>query len=69
MGDACVSLCGDGNFSPSVEDCDDGNLVSGDGCDSECNIESGYHCYLNDATQRTDCEPICGDGVIYAPET
>lgn len=26
------------------EECDDGNNVSGDGCDSDCQIESGYVC-------------------------
>ena len=26
------------------EDCDDGNLEAGDGCDSECKIEANYIC-------------------------
>ena len=26
------------------ETCDDGNVVSGDGCSSTCLVESGYTC-------------------------
>jgi cysteine-rich repeat protein len=28
----------------SGETCDDGNLVTGDGCDSTCSIETGWEC-------------------------
>lgn len=39
---ACA-VCGDGIvFSP--EQCDDGNLISGDGCSSTCTIELGFAC-------------------------
>ncbi len=32
--------CGDGVVSPSlVEECDDGNILSGDGCDKNCKLE------------------------------
>ena len=41
---ASAQVCGDGRFEPPVEACDDGNTVSGDGCDSACGIEAGYHC-------------------------
>ena len=27
-----------------VYECDDGNLVSGDGCNSECQVEHGFSC-------------------------
>ncbi|MBM4356753.1 MAG: DUF4215 domain-containing protein [Deltaproteobacteria bacterium] len=33
-------VCGDGVVSPSLmEECDDGNAVSGDGCDKDCKLE------------------------------
>lgn len=39
----CVLRCGDGAFD-SGEECDEGNMVSGDGCSSSCLIESGWVC-------------------------
>ena len=27
-----------------MDECDDGNLVDGDGCSVECEIEEGYMC-------------------------
>jgi len=39
-GGECVEhLCGDGHLDPG-EDCDDGNKADGDGCSSECKLES-----------------------------
>ncbi|KAK9403871.1 pappalysin-2 [Crotalus adamanteus] len=39
------SYCGDGQVSRSlVEECDDGNLLEGDGCSRNCKKERGYHC-------------------------
>uniref|UniRef100_A0A8C6Y7M9 Pappalysin 2 n=1 Tax=Naja naja TaxID=35670 RepID=A0A8C6Y7M9_NAJNA len=34
------SYCGDGQ----VKECDDGNLLDGDGCSRNCKKERGYHC-------------------------
>jgi len=37
--------CGDGYLLPnSREECDDGNNLSGDGCDTSCRIEAGFAC-------------------------
>ncbi|HYQ18887.1 MAG TPA: DUF4215 domain-containing protein, partial [Polyangiaceae bacterium] len=38
--------CGDGILLPNaaMDECDDGNKVSGDGCDDTCHIEAGYTC-------------------------
>ena len=36
--------CGDGAIDTSSEVCDDGNTTSGDGCSSQCAIESEYTC-------------------------
>jgi cysteine-rich repeat protein len=35
---ACAAVCGDG-FHSSPEECDDGNLISGDGCSERCRLE------------------------------
>lgn len=37
------------------EVCDDGNLASGDGCDSECEIEPLWKCY----TERNQGPSVC----------
>ena len=39
--------CGNGIFQPDAphfEGCDDGNLISGDGCSATCEIETGWDC-------------------------
>jgi cysteine-rich repeat protein len=33
-------VCGDGVVNQPEEECDDGNTVSGDGCDSNCHLEA-----------------------------
>ena len=47
-----LGACGDGNPDPG-EQCDDGNLVNGDGCDANCQIEVPQE---------------CGDGTLQPPE-
>ena len=71
-----VTVCGNGEVAPSVEDCDDGNSTDGDGCSSNCTIESGFACDQGPAAGP--CEsggagsvvplPACGDGSIDANE-
>ena len=39
----CNSQCGDGIIT-SNENCDDANTASGDGCSSNCTIETNYAC-------------------------
>ncbi len=48
--------CGDSHFSPSEgEECDDGNINSGDGCSSSCEIE----CNANGIVEPgEDCDPV-----------
>jgi cysteine-rich repeat protein len=44
----CVPICGDGILITELkEKCDDGNIISGDGCSEICEIEDGYQCNLN----------------------
>ena len=50
----CVAWCGDSIKLPS-ESCDDGNRVSGDGCNSTCGIESGWNCGSGDKNQGKRC--------------
>ena len=40
----CVEECGDGLFLNITNECDDGNVVGGDGCSEECTIEYGFAC-------------------------
>jgi len=46
------------------ENCDDGNLVSGDGCDDQCNPETGWNCIGLPSV----CNPICGDSYFFPPK-
>jgi uncharacterized repeat protein (TIGR03806 family) len=75
-----VSSCGDG-FRIAPEQCDDGNVVSGDGCTADCRVEfcgdgvlndGGEECEPPGTTTCTDsCTPreaACGDGFITWPE-
>ena len=39
-----AAICGDGLVEDPPEECDDGNILDGDGCDSDCIIEAGYLC-------------------------
>lgn len=43
-GAVAQAACGDGSIQLLVESCDDGNLVLGDGCNTNCQIEAGYGC-------------------------
>ncbi|MCP5065547.1 MAG: DUF4215 domain-containing protein [bacterium] len=54
VGDACdLMTCGDGVLAADpgsglpLEDCDDGNLVDGDGCSAFCRIEPPPFCDVN----------------------
>ena len=43
--------------------CDDGNLLNGDGCDSVCDIEDGFYCY-GPPDGKDVCFEKCGDGIM-----
>ncbi len=61
-----ASLCGNGVLDPG-ETCDDGNLVDGDGCDSNCTptgcgngiVTTGEACDDGNAVPGDGCEPDC----------
>ncbi|MDG2306645.1 MAG: DUF4215 domain-containing protein [Candidatus Binatia bacterium] len=61
---ATPNICGDSTIL-EAETCDDGNRLSGDGCDSTCQSETGYDCTGEPST----CDEICGDGLIVGGET
>lgn len=54
-GDICRETCGDGRNMGLVQ-CDDGNKVSGDGCDQDCKIEGGWQCRGGSDTTKDICE-------------
>ena len=45
--------CGDGSRS-CTEQCDDGNVISGDGCSSSCQVETNWVCHLD----RVETNPL-----------
>jgi len=69
MYSVCQSLCGNG-IKAANEECDDGNIIDGDGCSSSCKLEDKihYNCDIPDGG-LTVCTPICGDGYRIGTET
>ena len=58
-----VNYCGDSIVQGEHEKCDDGNEVNGDGCSSDCRVEEGYLCSIEQ--EKSVCSPIlCGNGVL-----
>lgn len=53
-----------------AEQCDDGNVASGDGCNSACQNESGWRCLQATvgSTQPSICTSICGDSIVVGLE-
>lgn len=55
--------CGDGDIEVG-EQCDDAAILSGNGCSSTCQIETGWSC----SGEPSMCAPICGDSLVTGPE-
>jgi len=53
-------LCGDAEIDPA-EECDDGNLATGDGCDAACLVEPGWSC--------SGAPSVCGFEPTLVPVT
>jgi len=53
----CAEICGDGINLGQVE-CDDGNRINNDGCNSNCMVEYGYTC-----EKRFNNSDICYDNL------
>ena len=62
MVDCTIPSCGDGEINPDDEECDDGNAVSGDGCNAACRTETGFVC----STPGEPCQFLytCGNNVL-----
>ena len=58
-----IASCGNGDIEGG-EECDDGGVTPGDGCDAACQIESGYDC----TGAPSVCAEVCGDGLIVGAE-
>lgn len=58
--------CGDGKYDSSLgtEECDDGNNVSGDGCDQNCLVEKDWVCTKVENAQSVCTYINCGNGVL-----
>ena len=50
----CESVCGDGK-KVDLEECDDGNIISDDGCNGECQVENGWSCSGGTSGQASKC--------------
>jgi fibro-slime domain-containing protein len=59
-----LAECGDGVVE-GIEECDDGNENSGDGCSSQCLLEQGYACPSSGGACHLT---VCGDGVAEGTE-
>jgi cysteine-rich repeat protein len=57
------SECGDGVVA-SDEDCDDDDTDDNDGCDSDCEVESGWLC----SGAPSSCARLCGNGELNEGE-
>ncbi len=65
--DSCEDkiVCGDGVLQPAGEECDDKNLMPGDGCSDTCTVEPGYVCPVPGVPCRA---ATCGDGILAGME-
>ena len=67
--DTCVIACGDGvSLSSDPTSCDDGNIISGDGCSSLCRIEFGFKWRHTLPLTKDTCDDIWGDGINVKPQ-
>lgn len=63
----CTDTCGDGYVMNRVGiQCDDGNLLNGDGWASDCTIEYAYQCDGGSQYNPDNCYNVCGDGLYNA---
>ncbi len=62
-----LAICGDGILQTG-EQCDDGNLVPGDGCSGVCTLEPGHACPTPGRPCINTVTQVCGDGKIEGGE-
>jgi cysteine-rich repeat protein len=61
-----TTVCGDGRRI-GLEECDDGNEIDSDGCNSVCMVERGWVC-AGDGHDPDVCDGRCGDGYVRGLE-
>lgn len=61
---SCGEKCGDGKRFTA--ECDDGNLINGDGCNDYCEIEDGWTCNGGGSTKRDNCVQSIPSNVILS---
>ncbi|MCD6497600.1 MAG: DUF4215 domain-containing protein, partial [Deltaproteobacteria bacterium] len=76
------AVCGNGAIEAD-EECDDGNVADGDGCSSQCKLETDCGNGVKEGVEQCDdgnvqngdgcsdhctLEPVCGNGTIEADE-
>lgn len=52
-----------------MNECDDNNLLDGDGCSSKCLIEAGWECKGGSPSSRDTCIDHCGDSMVKSRPT
>ncbi|NUP14112.1 MAG: hypothetical protein HOW73_49395 [Polyangiaceae bacterium] len=57
--------CGDGTFDASIEECDDGNIESGDGCSPDCLVEQEVACASLPSLELAEAEHTFEGGTTF----
>jgi fibro-slime domain-containing protein len=57
--------CGNGSVDQPDEECDDGNLLPGDGCNGRCKKELHWNCPPTGG--KCTSTLVCGDGIVTRP--
>lgn len=57
---SCIETCGDG--IKTIQECDDNNTVSGDGCSDVCEVEEGWTCVGGSTTSKSQCFNVTPTG-------
>ncbi|CAD8045525.1 unnamed protein product [Paramecium sonneborni] len=60
----CYSKCGDAIMS-DIEQCDDGNLINGDGCNDRCLLEKNFDCVNGICNKTKNPIPSAQENLIY----
>ncbi|MBI5504618.1 MAG: DUF4215 domain-containing protein [Deltaproteobacteria bacterium] len=60
--DCSTAVCGDGTADLGCEQCDDGNLLDGDGCDSNCTVTACGNAIVTSGEVCDDGNDVDGDG-------
>lgn len=61
---AFSQTCGDGSFYAATQFCNDANLINGDGCNSNCQIQTNYSC-VNTVGSISDCRISVSVNLTY----